>query len=143
MNIAQDITSLIGRTPLVRLNKIAEEEQVVAKIALKLETFEPLASVKDRIAKSMINDAEQKGLIEPNKTVLIEPTSGNTGIGLAMVGAARNYKCILVMPEAVSIERRMVLLALGAEVILTPKDQGLSGALEKANQLTKEIPNAY
>ena len=134
MRIAQDITELIGRTPLVRLRRVTEG--AAAEVVAKLESFNPAASVKDRIAVSMIDAAEQAGIIRPD-TVILEPTSGNTGIGLAMVCAARGYRCVLTMPETMSTERRMLLRAYGAELILTPGPEGMAGAIARAEELAK------
>ncbi len=139
--IYDSITDTMGDTPLVRLNRLAKEEGAVADILLKLEFFNPLASVKDRIGVSMIEDLEARGVIKPN-TTLIEPTSGNTGIALAFVAAAKGYPLILVMPESMSIERRKMLLLLGAKLELTPAANGMKGAVARANELAKEIPNA-
>jgi cysteine synthase A len=141
MNIAPDITALIGNTPLVRLNRVTAG--LTATVVAKLESMNPAVSVKDRIALSMVNEAEKAGLIAPGKTTLIEPTSGNTGIGLAMVAAVRGYKLILTMPETMSLERRVVLKSFGAEVIITPKERGINAAIEKAKQLLATIPDSF
>jgi cysteine synthase A len=140
--IYDSITQTIGDTPLVRLNRLAREKGVKANLLAKLEFFNPIASVKDRIGVSMIDALEKSGKITPGKTVLIEPTSGNTGIALAFVAAARGYRLILVMPESMSIERRKMLALLGAELVLTPASQGMKGALAKANELAAENPGA-
>lgn len=133
---------LIGKTPLLELTHIEKEYGLKAKILAKLEYFNPAGSVKDRIAKGMIDDAEQKGLLKKG-SVLIEPTSGNTGIGLASVAAARGYRIIIVMPETMSVERRQLMKAYGAELVLSPGDKGMKGAIAKAEELAKEIPNSF
>ena len=143
MAIASDITSLIGGTPLVRLNRLPLRFGCGAEVIAKLESFNPSASVKDRIASAMVLAAEQEGTIQPGRTVLVEPTSGNTGIALAMVAAARGYRLILTMPDTMSTERRSMLRAYGAELQLTDGAQGMAGAIALATELVKEIPEAY
>ena len=133
---------LIGKTPLLELTHIEKKHNLKAKIFAKLEYFNPAGSVKDRIAKAMIDDAEQKGLLKEG-SVIIEPTSGNTGIGLAPVAAARDYRIIIVMPETMSVERRQIMKAYGAELVLTDGTKGMKGAIEKADELSKEIPNSF
>jgi len=140
--IYKNLTDLIGRTPLLELGNYQKKHELSATIIGKLEYFNPAGSVKDRIAKSMIDDAEAKGLLSPD-SVIIEPTSGNTGIGLASVAAARGYRIILTMPETMSIERRNLLKAYGAELVLTEGAKGMPGAIAKAEELAKEIPNAF
>jgi cysteine synthase A len=137
--IFEDITTAVGYTPLVKINKLGSPN---ATILGKLESYNPCGSIKDRIALSMIEDAERKGLIKPD-TVIIEPTSGNTGIGLAFVCAAKGYRLTLTMPESMSIERRKLLRLFGAQIVLTPAETGMAGAVEKAHQLVKENPNAF
>jgi len=143
MEIANDITSLVGDTPLVKLNRIRKYFNSYPEIIAKLESFNPSASVKDRIAYAMLCKAEEEGLITPDKTTLIEATSGNTGIALAMVAAAKGYKLILTMPDTMSIERRAMLRAYGAELQLTPGNEGMKGALNLANELSSSITNSY
>ena len=140
--IYDNITQTIGNTPLVRLSRLTKEANVHANILAKLEFFNPISSVKDRIGVNMIDALEAKGLLNPGKSVMIEPTSGNTGIALAFVAAARGYRLILVMPESMSIERRKMLALLGAELELTPASQGMKGAIAKAQELQKTIPGA-
>ena len=139
--IYKSADELIGRTPLLRLTNIEKEFNLEAKIIAKLEYFNPAGSVKDRIAKAMIDDAEEKGILNQGSTI-IEPTSGNTGIGLSSVAAARGYKIIIVMPETMSVERRQLMKAYGAELVLTPGNLGMKGAIQKAEELSKEILTA-
>ena len=140
-NIYKSITELVGRTPILEVSNIEKELNLEARILVKLEYFNPAGSVKDRVALSMIEDAEARGLIRPGATI-IEPTSGNTGIGLASAAAAKGYKAIFVMPETMSIERRKLLLGYGAEIVLTEGKRGMNGAIEKAAELEKELDNA-
>ena len=140
--IFRSIDELIGNTPLLELSNLEKVNGLSARILAKLESFNPAGSVKDRVAKAMLDDAEQKGLIDKD-TVIIEPTSGNTGIGLAAVATARGYRVIIVMPETMSAERRQLMKAYGAELVLTDGEKGMSGAIEKANQLKEELPKSF
>lgn len=141
-NIYTSADQLIGKTPLLELTHIEKALGLKAKVLAKLEYFNPAGSVKDRVAKAMIDDAEEKGLLKPG-SVIIEPTSGNTGIGLASVAAARGYRIIIVMPETMSVERRQLMKAYGAELVLTEGAKGMKGAIAKADELAKEIPNSF
>nr|QFZ92761.1 cysteine synthase A [Synechococcus elongatus PCC 11802] len=143
MRIAQNITELIGRTPLVQLNRIPAADDCLARIVVKLESFNPSASVKDRIGISMILEAERQGLISPDRTILVEPTSGNTGIALAMAAAARGYRLILTMPDTMSSERRAMLRAYGATLELTPGIEGMAGCIQRAQEIVASHPEAY
>lgn len=140
--VYNSVDELIGKTPLVRLNKIEKKFGLQAKILVKLELFNPAGSVKDRVALNMINKAEEQGILKEG-SVIIEPTSGNTGIGLSSIAASRGYRTIIVMPETMSIERRQLMKAYGAEIVLTDGAKGMKGAIEKANELSKEIPNSF
>ena len=140
--VYDSILDLVGKTPLVELKRIEEKEGLQAKLIAKVESFNPAGSVKDRIAKAMIEDAEEKGILKEG-SVIIEPTSGNTGIGLASIAAAKGYRIILTMPETMSVERRNILKAYGAEIVLTEGAKGMKGAIAKADELAKEIPNSF
>ncbi|MBU5315028.1 cysteine synthase A [Clostridium bornimense] len=142
MKIAKNYIELVGKTPLLELGKYSKNNKLNGKIIAKLEEYNPTGSVKDRIALAMVEDAEKKGLLKED-SVIIEPTSGNTGIGLAFVGAVKGYRVILTMPETMSVERRKILKAYGAELVLTPGSEGMKGAIKKAEELGKEIPNAF
>jgi cysteine synthase A len=143
MKIVNNITELVGKTPLIKLNRIPQEEGCVAEIIVKLEGMNPSASVKDRIGVNMINAAEKVGLIKPGETILVEPTSGNTGIALAMAAAAKGYQLILTMPETMSEERRAMLRAYGAKLELTPGSEGMRGCIQRAQEILETIPSAY
>ena len=140
--IYKSVEELIGRTPLMEIRNIEKEEGLEARVLVKLEYLNPAGSVKDRIARNMIQDAEEKGLLKPGATI-IEPTSGNTGIGLASIAASKGYRLILTMPETMSVERRNILKAYGAEIVLTQGARGMTGAIEKAEELAKEIPGSF
>jgi len=141
MRIAKNVTELVGRTPLVRLNKVSQGAR--GEVVVKLESLNPAASVKDRIGLAMIEAAERDGLIQPGKTTIVEPTSGNTGIALAFVAAVKGYKCVLVMPDTMSQERRITLRGLGAKLVLTEGAKGMRGAIDKANQILADLPNSF
>ena len=141
MRIYKSVSELTGRTPLMELRNIEDENRLCARALAKLEMFNPAGSAKDRVAKAMLDDAEAKGLLASGGTI-IEPTSGNTGIGLAAIGASRGYRVIIVMPDSMSIERRLLMTAYGAELVLTEGKKGMAGAIEKARQLARELPGA-
>ena len=141
-NIYTSVSQLIGGTPLLELTHIGKADGLSCRVLAKLEGFNPAGSAKDRVALSMINDAEEKGILKPG-SVIIEPTSGNTGIGLCSVAAARGYKCIIVMPDSMSMERRLLMTAFGGELVLTPGKDGMSGAIAKAEELAKKIPGSF
>ena len=140
--IYKGVMELVGNTPLVEVVNIEQQEKLKATLLVKLEYLNPAGSVKDRVGKAMIEDAEQRGILKPG-SVIIEPTSGNTGIGLASIAAAKGYRMILTMPDTMSIERRNILKAYGAEIVLTPGELGMTGAIEKAEELAKEIPGSF
>lgn len=142
MNIYRSVTELVGKTPLMELARIEEKESLDAKIFAKLELFNPGGSIKDRVARAMIEDAEKRGVLKEG-SVIIEPTSGNTGIGLSAIAAAKGYRIIITMPETMSVERRNLMKAYGAELVLTDGSKGMTGAIEKAEELSKEIPNSF
>lgn len=142
MRVYKDVTELIGKTPLLELTHIESEEKLEAKVLAKLELFNPAGSAKDRVARAMIEDAEKTGRFKPG-SVIIEPTSGNTGVGLASIAAARGYRIIIVMPETMSAERRNLMKAYGAELVLTDGSKGMTGAIEKAEELARQIPNSF
>lgn len=142
MKVYEKLTDLIGKTPILKLNNYSAAQELDTPVLAKLEYFNPAGSVKDRVAKAMLDDAEEKGILNPD-SVIIEPTSGNTGIGLASVAAARGYRIILTMPETMSIERRNLLKAYGAELVLTDGAKGMKGAIAKADELAKEIPHSF
>lgn len=141
-NIYKSAADLIGNTPLVELGHIEKKYELKARVIAKLEYFNPAGSVKDRVAKAMIEDAEEKGILKEGSTI-IEPTSGNTGIGLAAIATAKGYRTIIVLPETMSVERRNIIKAYGAEIVLTPGPKGMTGAIAKANELAKEIPDSF
>lgn len=141
-NIYRSAEALIGRTPLMEAAQLAKEEELKARLLVKLEGFNPGGSAKDRVGLAMIDDAERRGILKPG-SVIIEPTSGNTGIGLAVVAAARGYRAIIVMPDSMSMERRMLMKAYGAELVLTPGSEGMKGAIAKAEELAREIPDSF
>lgn len=142
MRVYKDVTELIGKTPLLELTHIESEEKLEATVLAKLELFNPAGSAKDRVARAMIEDAEKTGRLKPG-SVIIEPTSGNTGVGLASIAAARGYRIIIVMPETMSAERRNLMKAYGAELVLTDGSRGMTGAIEKAEELARQIPNSF
>ena len=142
MNIYTSVEQLVGGTPLLELTHVEQEYNLKARLLAKLECFNPGGSAKDRVALAMVNEAERKGLLQPG-AALIEPTSGNTGIGLALVAAARGYRAIIVMPDTMSVERRLLMAAYGAEVVLTPGALGMKGAIERAEELSREIPGSF
>ena len=142
MKIAKSLTELIGNTPLLELSNLERQENLGASVAAKLESFNPLSSAKDRVGAALIEDAEQRGLLKEG-SVIIEPTSGNTGVGLAFAAAAKGYRVILTMPETMSLERRRLLAALGAELVLTDGAKGMQGAIDRADELAAQMPNAF